>query len=65
MVSAAEIIEIRRRWGNLKPGDCKHEKDVEEVFDRPQGDKLGTAKKRNDGKYKCLHKVNEQKKGWN
>jgi hypothetical protein len=57
MDSPAEILEIRRQWCILKPGDRTHPKNKEYVPDYPEEDSIENVKLRDDGQYRCLHEI--------
>jgi len=55
MDSPAEILAIRRQWGDAKPDRRVHPSDKAEVPEYPTEDSLAACTKRPDGLYKCLH----------
>ncbi|KAI4649951.1 uncharacterized protein J4E78_008232 [Alternaria triticimaculans] len=55
MDSPAEILDIRRQWGDAKPDRRVHPLDKAEVPEYPTEDSLANCTKRPDGLYKCLH----------
>ena len=55
MDSPAEILAIRRQWGDAKPDRRVHPLDKAEVPEYPTEDSLAACTKRPDGLYKCLH----------
>ncbi|KAI4653282.1 hypothetical protein J4E93_001044 [Alternaria ventricosa] len=55
MDSPAEILNIRRQWGDAKPDRRIHPLDKVEVPEWPTEDSLAVCTKRPDGLYKCLH----------
>jgi len=55
MDSPAEILNIRRQWGDAKPERRTHPLDKAPVPEYPTEDSLAACTKRSDGLYKCLH----------
>ncbi|KAI4912339.1 hypothetical protein J4E85_011072 [Alternaria conjuncta] len=55
MDSSAEILNIRRQWGDTKPDRRIHPLDKAAVPEYPTEDSLAACTKRSDGMYKCLH----------
>jgi len=55
MDSPAEILDIRRQWGDTKPDRRVHPLDKAPVPEYPIEDSLAVCTKRPDGLYKCLH----------
>ncbi|KAI4912208.1 uncharacterized protein J4E92_010059 [Alternaria infectoria] len=55
MDSPAEILAIRRKWGDTKPDRRVHPLDKAPVPEYPTEDSLAVCTKRPDGLYKCLH----------
>jgi hypothetical protein len=57
METPAEILQIRKQWGDLKPNLRKHPKDKANVASAnwPAEDSIANSAKREDGMYNCLH----------